>query len=68
VSDVVVNGQRRTVGATMTIADLVRELGGEDARGVAVAVNGEVALRRSWESSTLREGDQVDVLSAVQGG
>ncbi|ETK36325.1 thiamine biosynthesis protein ThiS [Microbispora sp. ATCC PTA-5024] len=36
--------------------------------GVAVAVNGEVVSRGSWESTPLAGGDTVEVLTAVQGG
>ena len=36
--------------------------------GIAVAVNGEVVRRGEWESTRLADGDQVEVLTAVQGG
>jgi sulfur carrier protein len=36
--------------------------------GVAAAVNGEVVPRGSWAVMPLREGDQVEVVTAVQGG
>ena len=35
---------------------------------VTVAVGGEVVPRSSWADRTLAEGDQVEVLQAVQGG
>ena len=38
------------------------------ATGVAAAVNGEVVPRRSWPGTQLRDGDQVEVVTAVQGG
>jgi sulfur carrier protein len=37
-------------------------------RGIAVAVNGEVVPRASWATSELAEGDNVEVLTAAQGG
>ena len=39
-----------------------------DARGVAVALDGEVVPRGEWEATVLREGQSVEVLAAIQGG
>jgi sulfur carrier protein len=36
--------------------------------GVAAAVNGEVVPRSSWAGTVLRDGDRVEVVTAVQGG
>lgn len=36
--------------------------------GVAVAVNAEVVPRGAWASTTLRDGDEVELVTAVQGG
>lgn len=38
------------------------------ASGVAAAVNGDVVPRSSWAATPLRDGDQVEVVTAVQGG
>jgi sulfur carrier protein len=37
-------------------------------RGVAVAVDAEVVPRAAWTTTVLADGDQVEVLVAVQGG
>ena len=39
-----------------------------DARGVAVAVDGEVVPRAQWQSFALAEHARVEVLTAMQGG
>ncbi len=39
-----------------------------DARGVAVAVGGEVVPRAAWPTVALDEDARVEVLTAVQGG
>lgn len=39
-----------------------------EARGVAVAVDGEVVPRAAWESRALGPDARVEVLTAVQGG
>jgi sulfur carrier protein len=41
---------------------------GADGRGIAVALNGEVVRRADWPATRLAPGDQVEVLTAVQGG
>jgi sulfur carrier protein len=51
------------------VADAVDASGAPESRaGVAVAVAGEVVPRSGWSDRTLAEGDQVEVLQAVQGG
>jgi sulfur carrier protein len=39
-----------------------------EGRGVAVALDGEVVPRRLWDEVSLREGQRVEVVQAVQGG
>jgi sulfur carrier protein len=39
-----------------------------DRRGVAVAVEGEVVPRGEWEATSLRDGQAVEVVRAIQGG
>ena len=66
---VLLNGEPHTLPDGATAADAVRAAGApEDARGVAVALDGEVVPRGEWGSTALTEGGQVEVLSAVQGG
>lgn len=36
--------------------------------GIAVAVNGELVRRAAWACTQLTAGDQVEVLTAMQGG
>ena len=62
------NGRPVELAEGASVADAVDALEGETARGVAVAVDGEVVPRGAWEATTLREGQQVEVLHAVQGG
>jgi sulfur carrier protein len=64
---VTVNGTPRDLPTGVTLADLVSELT-ESPKGVAAAVNGEVVPRRSWPATSLAERDEVEVVTAVQGG
>ena len=63
-----VNGEPRERGGA-TIAELLAELGvPPGARGVAVAVDGEVVPRAEWQARQINEGERVEALSAMQGG
>jgi sulfur carrier protein len=65
---IVINGEpRERDGAT--IVELLADLGVEArARGVAVAVNGEIVPRAEWPDHRVDAGDRVEALSAMQGG
>jgi sulfur carrier protein len=66
---ITVNGAPAELPDGATVAQVVARLvGGHKGRGVAVAVNGEVVPRRSWESTAVDAGDRVEVLTATQGG
>jgi sulfur carrier protein len=62
-----VNGQPREIPASTTVGQVVATLTAL-ATGVAAAVNGEVVPRRAWPGTVLNDGDQVEVVTAVQGG
>jgi len=63
------NGQQSDVRAGETVAAALSRLNLTlDARGVAVAVDGEVVPRAQWESFALAEHARVEVLTAMQGG
>jgi sulfur carrier protein len=66
---VCLNGEERTLPDGATVLDAVHATGAEgEARGVAVAVDGEVLPRGAWTSTALDEGWHLEVLHAVQGG
>jgi sulfur carrier protein len=62
-----VNGEPREAQAGTTVDQVVATVTGQPS-GVAAAVNGEVVPRRTWPDTQLRDGDQVEVVTAVQGG
>ena len=65
--DVVINGQTRTVKVGTTIASLIVELGLADRR-VAVEKNREVVPRAVHATTTLVDGDRLEVVTFVGGG
>jgi sulfur carrier protein len=64
---VTVNGRPREVPEGMTVEQLVGQLTDQPS-GIAAAVNGEVLPRRAWARTPLADLDQVEVVTAVQGG
>lgn len=77
--DIQYNGAATKVAPDATVAGLVATMTGRaldetgapaDGRplGLAVAVNAAVVPRREWAARVLSSGDQVEVLTAAQGG
>jgi len=65
--EVIINGARHQVTSQMSLAEAVSLLTTTPG-GVAADNNGEVVRRPAWESTRLAAGDQVEVITAVQGG
>ncbi|MFI8294735.1 sulfur carrier protein ThiS [Streptomyces nigra] len=61
------NGEWRRVDPGTALDTAVRLLTRAPS-GVAAALNETVVPRAQWPSTPLREGDRVEVLTAVQGG
>ena len=68
-TQVIVNGERMDLADNASVQAAVEAAGAPtEGRGVAVAVDGEVVPRGQWDSTSLDEGQRVEVLRAVQGG
>jgi sulfur carrier protein len=66
---VTVNGEPRELGSGATVATVVEMLDvAPGARGVAVALDGEVVSRGRWADTPLSEGATVEIVSAIGGG
>jgi sulfur carrier protein len=65
--EVKLNGEPRELPEGATVAHAVAELTALGT-GIAAAVNGDVIPRGSWAVTLLRPSDQVEVVTAVQGG
>ncbi|MGD1030333.1 MAG: sulfur carrier protein ThiS [Opitutaceae bacterium] len=63
-----VNDRRMPVPEEATVAGLVRELGLDGRKGVAVALNGSVVPRFEWGMRALGAGDRLLLIRATQGG
>lgn len=67
--NVTINGEPRRIDPGATVASVVNMLDvAPGARGVAVALDGEVVTRSRWPETELRDGCMVEVVAAIQGG
>ncbi len=62
-----VNGDTRRVPDGSTVADVLAAAWG-DAKGIAVALDGEVVQRGRWADVVVRDGARMEIMTAVQGG
>jgi sulfur carrier protein len=66
---ILLNGQRSELRTGDTVAAALARLQlDRHARGLAVAVDGEIVPRSSWETFALGADARVEVLTAMQGG
>ena len=67
----IVNGERHQTAST-TIAELWREeteeLNLPNPKGYAIALNGTLVRKDKWQSTSLADGDRVEIVRAMQGG
>jgi sulfur carrier protein len=64
-----INGVARELPDDATVARVLALLDvAPGARGVAVALDGEVVSRSAWEQTPVHEGALIEVVSAIQGG
>jgi sulfur carrier protein len=77
--NITLNGIELALGAGASVMTLVSQVRGRilaadgqaadgQRLGVAVARNSEVVPRSQWHSTALAEGDDIELVTAVQGG
>jgi len=65
--EISVNGERRSVAAALSVAELLRGMGLEGKR-LAVERNGEIVPKSAHAATQLAEGDRIEIVIAVGGG
>lgn len=66
---VIVNGEPVELRSGATVRDAAQAVGVEaEARGVAVALDGEVVPRAELARRQIRENQRIEVVRAIQGG
>ena len=67
VVQVMVNGEMREVADSLTVAELVDELG-FSGRRIAVEINLEIVPRSSHQQHRIQGGDRIEIVQAIGGG
>jgi sulfur carrier protein len=62
-----INGKDQTFDESLTLAQLVEQLGMKGDR-VAVELNREIVSRPQWPATTLNDGDHLEIVHFVGGG
>ncbi|UCH14284.1 MAG: sulfur carrier protein ThiS [Bacteroidales bacterium] len=65
---VYVNDRKHSVSDICNIDMLLDNIGLNEKKGIAVAVNFEVIPKKDWENNYLKENDKILVIRATQGG
>ena len=65
--NLLINGEERSFGDPLTLAELVEQLGVKPDR-VAVELNQAIVRRDAWGATKLRDGDRLEVVHFVGGG
>jgi len=62
-----VNGEMKTFETNrLTVQELLEKM--KFGKGIAVALNEEFVLKTTYNQTTIKDGDRLDILSPVQGG
>ena len=62
------NNQTVEVEAQTVLSKVVFQQIGENSKGIAVAINGQVIPKDSWMETPVNENDDVLIIKATQGG
>ena len=65
--ELTINGEKRKINESQNLADLVKELDIK-APHFAMALNQQVVPRSKYESTVIKENDQIEIVHAVGGG
>lgn len=65
--NILLNGEPKEIPANLAVAGLISELGLTPER-LAIEVNRRIIRRADWPSTTLAEGDKVEIVHFVGGG
>lgn len=63
-----INNQATEVEAQTVLSNVVFQQIGENSRGIAVAINGQVIPKDSWQETPVGENDDILIIKATQGG
>ena len=65
---ITINGETEQVETEQSLAQIVEVHVPEQSEHLAVAVNGNVIPRGEWDSTTIKAGDELEIVQPIQGG
>ena len=65
--ELIINGELRKINESQNLGDLVKELDIQSPN-FAIALNQQVVPRSKYESTAIKENDQIEIVHAVGGG
>ncbi len=65
--DLTINGEEKSFANSLSLAQLVEQLGMKEDR-VAVELNREIVPRDRWADTSLKDGDRLEIVHFVGGG
>lgn len=65
---ILVNGKETELTAENKLISLIQLLSLQEKKGIAVAVNDEVVMKKNWSETNLKQNDKVLIIQAAQGG
>jgi len=65
--NITINGENKVFSSTLTVSELLSEMG-IDSRKIAVERNLHLIKRAEFDSATLNDGDEIEIINFVGGG
>ena len=65
---ITINNKQVEVVAQEVLQQIVFDQVGENPKGIAVAINGQVIPKDSWSETSINENDELLIIKATQGG
>jgi sulfur carrier protein len=64
-----INGEESFLDSKLNITEFInKRLNGKEPGGIAVAVNSSIIPKSKWDKTVIKENDEIEIVTAVQGG
>ena len=63
-----INGDFKNIPESISMIDLIENLGLKNKQAIAIAVNGEILIKSQYSTYILAEGDSIEIVQAIGGG
>lgn len=66
--EITINNKTHQFNQSCSIAEMLAVMLPGEAKGIAVAVNQTIITKSDWQEHLLKDGDQIMLIKATQGG